>query len=73
MSPEFNSSADQQYIVTVDNSIDLVNVSATAVSTKATVAGGGVVALKEGENAVSIKVTAQNGDVRTYDLTIIRQ
>ncbi|MBE5960714.1 MAG: hypothetical protein E7256_04910, partial [Lachnospiraceae bacterium] len=73
MTPEFDIGAEQEYTVTVDNSIELVNVTATSVSTKATVAGGGVIALQTGANTVSIKVTAQNGDVRTYKLNIIRE
>lgn len=45
-------------------------VKATAVNSKATVSGVGKVTLKEGKNTINIVVTAENGEKRTYSITV---
>lgn len=45
-------------------------VKATPVSSKAKVSGTGNITLKEGKNTVNIVVTAENGDKRTYSITV---
>lgn len=45
-------------------------VKATPVNSKATVSGVGKVTLKEGQNTINIVVTAENGEKRTYSITV---
>lgn len=47
-----------------------VTVKATPVNSKAKVSGTGNLTLKEGKNTVKIVVTAENGDKRTYSITV---
>jgi beta-N-acetylglucosaminidase len=49
-----------------------VSVTATANSSSATIEGTGVIKLPNEDNVVTIKVTAQSGDVRTYTINIKR-
>lgn len=64
---------ETDYAVSVPNSVTSVNVSATAVSSNATVSGTGSKSLAVGSNKFTITVKAQNGSTRTYNLTIVRQ
>ncbi len=61
------------YSIILDYSVSSVTVSATAVNAKAVIQGTGSVALQVGENKIPITVTAQNGSVRTYTVTILRK
>jgi hypothetical protein len=72
LTPTFDLSKDQVYNLIVDNDITTVTVSGTAVSTKATVNGTGIKALNVGNNIITIKVTAENGNVRNYTINIVR-
>lgn len=60
------------YDLIVDENIEKVTISAQTLDPKANVTGTGEIALNPGENNVKINVTAVNGDVRTYDITIYR-
>jgi hypothetical protein len=71
ITPTFSQTV-YNYDMILDNSVDAVNILATAVSTKATIAGGGVTALNVGTNVITVNVTAENGDVASYTLTIVR-
>lgn len=69
---EFDGGKTTGYLLTVEESVSSVNISATTINSKATVSGTGKVTLEKGSNTVKIVVTAQNGDKRTYYIEIIR-
>ncbi|MBE5938613.1 MAG: hypothetical protein E7265_11395 [Lachnospiraceae bacterium] len=60
------------YTLTVPMAETSVNISAVPVNNKAIVAGGGTIPLTEVLTTVLINVTAENGNVRTYTINIIR-
>ncbi|MGN0317477.1 MAG: dockerin type I domain-containing protein [Lachnospira sp.] len=61
------------YSLIVESYENTINISAKAYDSKATISGTGTFALKIGENVFNIVVTAENGDVRTYKLTVVRK
>ncbi|HWT75883.1 MAG TPA: cadherin-like beta sandwich domain-containing protein, partial [Mobilitalea sp.] len=71
ITPTF-SQTELNYYLMVNNSVDSVNIVATSVSTKATVGGCGNVSLVVGTNEFTVPVTAENGDIAYYKVTIIR-
>lgn len=72
ITPTFDPFVTEGYSVIVPNLSTEINVSAAPVAATSTVSGTGVHALIEGENTIQILVTAQNGTVRTYTLTVVR-
>ncbi len=58
------------YSVTLPTGITKVNIEATKNDNTATVDGAGEVEVTEGANLINIVVTAQNGDSKTYTLTV---
>lgn len=73
MTPTFDLSADCDYSLIVNAEVELVNVSATTVSSKAAIiAGTGAYALNAGTNQLSVIVKAENGDIRTYNIYIVK-
>ena len=60
------------YNVEVKNRVDKLLVTATPESEKATVTGAGEKDLIVGDNKIEIKVTAENGNVKTYTLIVKR-
>lgn len=72
LTPTFDS-AKTEYSLIVGNSVASVKISAEPVVSKATVEGTGELKLKVGENKFVILCKAENGDVKTYTLTIIRE
>lgn len=74
LTPEFSRDT-YEYSVEFDDTVNLYNlseieVSATAEDEKASVRGTGKIQLTEGENNISINVTAENGAVRTYTIKV---
>ena len=63
----------EDWSTTVPNSVKEVTVYATPLDKNAKVEGTGKVTLKEGNNTVSVKVTAEDGTTKTYKLTIKRK
>ena len=61
------------YDLIVDNSVASVNVAAQTVDSTAAISGTGSAALSVGTNTVNVVVTAQNGDTKTYTITIVRK
>lgn len=59
------------YTLTVPEDTTDVTISATAQSSKAQVAVAGGTALRLGANTATVKVTAENGEVFTYTITIM--
>jgi len=73
LTPTFDLTKDQTYSVIVPNSVGSLNITATAVSTKASVMGTGTIAVAEGNNVINIYVTAENGDIRTYQISVFKE
>ena len=69
LTPGFNMDTES-YTLIVDPSVSYVNVSAAAIHSGAAISGGGTVALTEASTIIPLTVTAENGDQRTYTITI---
>ena len=72
LDPVFNS-ATTEYSCTVKNNISSVTVNATATSTKAKVRGLGAKDLVEGKNTLPIRVIAEDGSEKIYNINITRK
>ena len=72
LDPVFNS-ATTEYSCTVKNNISTVNVNATATSTKAKVRGLGVKDLTVGKNTLPIRVIAEDGREKIYNVNVTRK
>ena len=72
LDPVFNS-ATTEYSCTVKNSVTSVNVNATATSTKAKVRGLGAKDLVEGKNTLPIRVIAEDGSEKIYNVNVTRK
>lgn len=71
MSPAFNAGTTS-YTVEVSEETTAVTISATAQSNKATVSVSGGKDLQPGANTAKVVVTAENGSVTVYNITIMR-
>ena len=65
-------SEETKYTVTVTNDTTSITIDATTINANAKINGTGQITLTENTTTANIIVTAQNGDDRTYTLTIIR-
>lgn len=72
LTPSF-SGAVTEYSVIVGNETSSVSLTADAVHNGAKVTGIGKHSLAVGRNQLTVQVTAQNGNIRTYQITIIRK
>ena len=72
LDPVFNS-ATTEYSCTVKNNISSVTVNATATSTKAKVRGLGAKDLTVGKNTLPIRVIAEDGSEKIYNINITRK
>jgi len=72
LTPSFDPSVTDGYSLIVPYQISSVNLTTAAVAATSAVGGTGVKELAVGENPTAITVTAQNGTVRTYNISIIR-
>ena len=72
LDPAFNS-ATTEYSCTVKNNISSVTVNATATSTKAKVRGLGAKELVVGKNTIPIRVIAEDGSEKIYNVNITRK
>ena len=72
LDPVFNS-ATTEYSCTVKNNISSVNVNATATSSKSKVRGLGAKDLVEGKNTLPIRVIAEDGSEKIYNINITRK
>ena len=72
LDPVFNS-ATTEYNCTVKNNISSVTVNATATSTKAKVRGLGTKDLVEGKNTLPIRVIAEDGSEKIYNVNVTRK
>lgn len=58
------------YNLEVENDVRSIDISATKEDSKSTIKGTGKINLEEGINSIKVTVTAQNGDVRTYNINV---
>ena len=72
LDPAFNS-ATTEYSCTVKNNVTTVNVNATATSTKSKVRGLGAKDLVEGKNTLPIRVIAEDGSEKIYNVNVTRK
>ncbi len=72
LTPTFQGSVTE-YSFIVESDVASITVNATAVASTSTISGTGTYNLSYGTNEIAITCTAQNGDVRTYTLTVARQ
>lgn len=61
-----------EYDIIVGKDVASINVNANALDASAKLEGTGNIALVEGANTITVKVTAANGDVRNYTLHVYR-
>ena len=73
LTPTFNLKTDQNYYLVVGSSDEMIQIEASAVSSKATVVGTGCYSLEYGSNTIVLNVIAENGDIREYIIFIVRQ
>ena len=69
LNPKFDKNT-LEYSLTVEDGLDKIKINATKEDNKATVKGAGEVSLTEGINTINVVVAAENGNERTYKLTI---
>ncbi len=72
LTPAFDVNMTTNYSLTVPEGLESINISGSAVNSNAKVSGLGTVTLLPGVNDLTVTVTAQNGKVRTYNITVIR-
>ena len=72
LDPVFNS-ATTEYSCTVKNNVTSVNVNATATSSKSKVRGLGAKDLTVGKNTLPIRVIAEDGSEKIYNINITRK
>ena len=72
LDPAFNS-ATTEYSCTVKNNISSVTVNATATSSKSKVRGIGAKDLVEGKNTLPIRVIAEDGSEKIYNVNVTRK
>ena len=67
--PAFNKDTTE-YKLSLDQSVEKINVQASAESGKASVSGTGEKTLSQGENTIEVKVTAENGNEKVYKIIV---
>lgn len=72
LTPEFDANTTQ-YTMTVGSNIDKLDIEAIAEDEKAKVEITGNEELKLGDNIIKIAVTAEDGTVRTYMITVTKE
>lgn len=72
LTPSFDGGTTD-YSLIVENGVGSITVSASAVHAQSKISGIGTIGLSVGSNTIPITVTAQNGNTRTYTITVIRK
>lgn len=72
LTPTF-SKFTTQYDLIVSHTVESIKISASAMDGKAVISGTGKKVLQVGSNLFEIRVTANNGAVRTYTLMVVRK
>lgn len=73
LTPTFDYTEDQEYSLIVDYSVDTIKFKTSTVSSLAEVTSKSTFHPEEGYNKFTIKVKAENGDVRKYKINIYRE
>jgi beta-N-acetylglucosaminidase len=73
LTPTFDPAISDEYSLIVEHTVASVQVSATPVTSLATITGAGTRQLAYGNNWINVVVEAQNGGLRTYTLNIFRK
>ncbi|MFV0341683.1 MAG: SH3 domain-containing protein [Anaerocolumna sp.] len=73
LTPTFDLKKDQMYSVIVPNTVETINIKGSTVSSKASVMGTGTFTINTGNNIINIYVTAENGDIRTYQISVFKE
>lgn len=71
LSPSFSASKTA-YTVSVPSTVSSIKISASKADSSASISGTGTMSLKTGKNTKTIKVTAENGSVKNYTVTVTR-
>ena len=66
------SSSTWNYKIYVDYPTESIKLTAKTINSGATVTGTGTISLQVGDNVLTLKVKAQNGDVQNYQVTVVR-
>ena len=72
LDPDFDKD-ETSYSITVPSDVDSITVNAEAEDDNATVEIEGADNLQPGENTVTVKVTAENGDEKVYTITVTKE
>ena len=72
MEPAFSMDTEA-YSLTVDPSVGSVNVQASPIASTTSVEGTGTVSILSDQTEIPVLVRAENGDVRTYTIRVVRQ
>lgn len=72
LTPGFDG-ARTEYTAIVDASVNSVSVKASAVASTSKVRGTGTYNLSTGTNTITVTCTAENGDAKTYTVTIVKE
>ena len=62
-----------KYSITVDNTVEQVEISANVMDKNSTIKINNVDKLTVGENLITIEVLSQSGDTRTYEIMVLRK
>ncbi len=73
LTPSFNGASVTEYSVFVLSSTEVIDISATTVSKKASVFGDGYQNLSMGMNTFTVAVIAEDGSKREYVLYVVRE
>lgn len=71
LNPEFNNDV-LEYTATLEENVTKLNVTAKAESNKSKVEISGNDNIKDGENTIKIKVTAEDGTTKTYTVKVLK-
>lgn len=72
ITPEFNKNT-KEYTLTIPNELTEINVIGTTTDSKATIGVTGNTNLVEGENTLTVSVTAEDGSVTNYIIKVTRK
>lgn len=72
LTPTFSVSSTTNYSLILAEGTSSITINASAVNSDAKISGTGTINLSLGTNYININVTAQNGSMRTYVLTVVR-
>lgn len=73
LSPEFYRETFEYNVENLDESINEIEISAVAEDERASISGLGKISLNEGENRITLAVTAENESVREYIIVVNRK